>query len=416
MKLARDVLIALILGVVIGITMNLFVPDTFSVLDKYVFGPAGDLFIRLLKMMIVPVVFFSLTLGVANVGDLKQMGRIGIKTFVYFLITTALALIIAVSLGVMLQPGSGVDFETEGHEYEANEVPSVADTLLNIVPENPIQALAEADMLQIIFFSIIFGIGIIALRGKADVVIKFIEQGNDIVMEVVKFIITLMPYGAFVLIASAIGNLGMDAITSMLMYMGVVLLALFIHAAIVYGPSVYFLGKKKPLQFVKAFFPAMAAGFSTSSSTAVLPISMEVAQNKLNIKKSVSSFVQPLGAMINMDGTAIFQGIATLFIAQAYNIDLSLTQILIVIITALLASVGTVGVPGSGIIILALVLQAVNLPVEGIAMIIGVDRILDMFRTAINITGDVSCALYINEKEKINEEEHPQSYDKVSES
>jgi Na+/H+-dicarboxylate symporter len=260
--------------------------------------------------------------------------------------------------------------------------------------------MAEGNMLQIIAFSIFIGLGLTALGEKTKGVLNLFEQVNDVLMYLVKLIMKFAPYGTFGLIASAIGSQGFGALKAMGLYFIVVFAALIIHAIVTYGSTIFFLAKKSPIWFFKNFSPAMTVAFSTSSSSATLPVSMDIAQNKLNVPKSVSSFVQPLGATINMDGTAIMQGVATIFIAQVYGIDLSLEQLITVVLTAVLASIGTAGVPGVGLIMLAMVLSSVGLPVEGIGLILGIDRLLDMTRTAVNISGDAACALAIGESEK----------------
>lgn len=408
MKLARNIIIALILGVIVGLLLNIFAKDAFTVVDKYLFDPVGQIFIRLIKMLVVPIVFFSIVLGTAGISDPKKLGRIGIKTIVYFLSTTTIAIVIAISLAYVFQPGESADLGVNVGEYEPDKAPDVVETLLNIIPTNPVQAMTEGNMLQIIAFSVFVGFALATLKDKTKGLTRLIEQGNDVMMYLVNIIMYVAPLGAFGLIASAVGNQGLDAIQAMAMYMFVVVLTLLIHAVFVYGSAVYFLGKYNPIEFFKGFSPAMVVAFSTASSSGTLPVSMKTAQDNLKIPKQVSSFVQPLGATINMDGTAIMQGVATVFIAQVYNVNLGLPEILIVVLTAVLASIGTAGVPGVGLIMLALVLESVGLPVSGIALIIGVDRILDMLRTSVNITGDASCALIVSKsEEKNNPEETP---------
>ncbi|WP_404451246.1 dicarboxylate/amino acid:cation symporter [Virgibacillus necropolis] len=399
MKLTAKILIGLALGAIVGLALHFLAPDLFDTLDAYVFGPLGTIFLNLIKMLVVPIVFFSITLGVAALGDPKKLGRIGTKTIGFFLVTTTIALVIAIGLAYLFEPGNtGID--TSGAEYESQEAPAVVETFTNIIPTNPIQSMAEGNMLQIIAFSIFIGFALTMLGKKVEGVTRIIEQGNEIMMFLVNLIMRFAPYGAFGLLASAIGQMGLDGAKAMAAYMLVVLLALFIHAFVVYGSAVFILGKMNPIRFFKGFFPAATVGFSTSSSSSTLPVSMKVAQENLGVPKSISGFVQPLGATINMDGTAIMQGVATIFIAQVYGTDLAFTQLIMVVVTAVLASIGTAGVPGVGLIMLAMVLNQVSLPVEGIALIIGIDRLLDMTRTAINITGDAACAVYVTESEK----------------
>ncbi|WP_397538980.1 dicarboxylate/amino acid:cation symporter [Rummeliibacillus pycnus] len=405
MKLARRILIALILGAIVGLVMNFTIPSIFPYIDKYFFSPLGSIFINLIKMLVVPLVFFSIVLGTANIGDPKKLGKIGVRSVAFFLLTTAIAITIAIVLASIIKPGMVGTFNTEGLSYESQKAPAVTDTLLGIIPTNPVAAFVEANMLQIIFFSVFIGIALAFLGERVKTVLKAVDEGNEIMMYLVTLVMKFAPYGTFGLIASAIGKQGFDAIKAMGLYMIVVILALIVHFILVYGGALKFMAKKDPIQFVKDFFPAMTVAFSTSSSGATLPVSMDIAQKKMGVPKSISSFVQPLGATVNMDGTAIMQGVATVFIAQVYDVNLTLTQLAIVVIIAVLASIGTAAVPGAGLIMLAMVLNAVSLPVEGIALIIGIDRILDMARTAVNVSGDAVCAVYVTHVEKIKEEE-----------
>ena len=399
MKLARNILIALIAGVMVGLVLNLFAPGVFSKADLFLFKPLGTIFLNLMKMLVVPVVFISIVLGTVGIGDPKKLGRIGAKTISYFLITTAVAIVIALAFALVVKPGAGGGFETEGISYEANEAPPVSDTLLGIIPTNPVTAMAEGNMLQIIFFAALVGFGLAMLGKKTDRLVVLFEQANGLVMYLITFIMKFAPYGAFGLIASAVGSQGFDALRAMGLYMGVVLGALAIHSVIVYGGSVALLGKRNPVWFFKNFFPAQVVAFSTASSAAALPISLKTAQERLKVPESISSFSQSLGATINMDGTAIMQGAAVVFIAQAFSVDLTMGQLVTVVLTAVLASIGTAAVPGAGLIMLAMVLTSVGLPVEGIALVLGVDRLLDMVRTAVNITGDAACAVVVAQSE-----------------
>lgn len=400
LKLATKIIIALFVGAITGLILNIFAPNVFKVLDPYLFTPLGQIFLNLIKMLVVPIVFFSITLGVAGLGDPKKLGRIGAKTITYFLLTTTFAIIIGITLALLIKPGAFGNFDTKAADYSAEEAPSMADTLLNIIPTNPVQSLVEGDMLQIIVFCVFLGLGIAMLGKKTEGLLKLFEQGNELMMYLVGVVMKFAPYGTFGLIATAIGSQGLDAMKAMGLYFSVVLIALILHFFLTYGTTVAVLAKRNPMAFFKGFF-------STSSSNAVLPISMETAQKRLKVPEPISSFVQPLGATINMDGTAIMQGVATIFIAQVYGVELTLVQMLTVVLTAVLASIGTAGVPGVGLIMLAMVLNSVNLPVEGIALILGIDRLLDMARTVVNITGDAACAVIVTETEKKHEKEAP---------
>ena len=400
-NLTTKIITALILGAVVGLLLNIFAKDLFDILDPYLFTPLGKIFLNLISMLVVPIIFLSIVLGSAGLGDPKKLGRIGLKTIVYFLVTTCIAIIIGLTLAYIIDPGlvEGID-TSQSEGFKTEEAPPVGETLMNIIPKNPLTAMTEGNMLQIIAFAIFIGFGLTALGEKTKGILKLVEQGNDLMMYLVTLVMKFAPYGTFGLIASAIGSQGSSALKAMWLYFVVVLAALIVHAFITYGGTILLLAKKNPIWFFKNFSPAMSVGFSTSSSNATLPISMDVAQQRLGVSKSVSSFVQPLGATINMDGTAIMQGVATVFISQVYNVDLSMEQLITVVLTAVLASIGTAGVPGVGLILLAMVLSSVNLPVEGIGLILGIDRLLDMARTSINISGDAACALFVSETEK----------------
>ncbi|UJL46433.1 dicarboxylate/amino acid:cation symporter [Virgibacillus sp. NKC19-16] len=403
MSLTKKILIALILGVIVGIGFTFAPSEVFSPVDTYVLTPVGQIFLNLIMMIVVPIVFVSIVLGTAGLGDPTKLGKIGFQTISFYLVTTAIALVIGLGVAYVLEPGTAGTFDTENAEFEAESTPPVMETLINIIPDNPFGALASGDMLQIIAFALFIGIAIAFLGEKTAGIHRLFEQANEILIWLVNIIMKTAPYGAFALIASAIGDAGLDAIGSMAMYMVAVILGLIIHATVTYSLAIWVLGKANPLTFYKGFFPAMSVGFSTSSSSATLPISMRAAQENLGVKKSISSFVQPLGATINMDGTAIMQAVATVFISQVYAIPLEFTDILMVVLTATLASIGTAGVPSVGLIMLAMVLQQIGLPVEGIALIVGVDRILDMLRTSLNITGDATAAYVISESDKRKE-------------
>lgn len=401
LKQTKAILIALFLGLVVGLTLNLAAPFIFEPLNQYVFNPIGQLFIRLIKMLVVPVVFISIVLGAAGLGDPKQLGRIGLKSISFFLVTTAVAISIAVTFALIIKPGAGGSFKTEGLKYEgAKTETSFVDTLLNIVPDNPAKAMADGNMLQIIAFAVLIGLGIAILGKRVQGIHSLLEQGNELMMYLVNLVMKLAPIGTFGLLASSVGKMGLAGVAAMFKYMIVVMLVLIIHGVFVYGGLLKVLAKESIVRFFKHFGPVMAIGFSTSSSNASLPFAMKTAQDKLGVPKAISSFVQPLGATINMDGTAIMQGVATVFIAQVYGVELTLPQLAMVVLTAVLASIGTAGVPGVGLVMLTMVLNQVNLPVEGIALIIGIDRILDMSRTAVNISGDAICAMIVAKSEE----------------
>src|SRR5699024_3846367 len=311
------------------------------------------------------------------------LGKIGAQTIAFYLVTTAIALMPGLGIGTLLDPGKAGVLETNKADVEEQSAPPIMETIVNIIPEDPFEAMTPGNMLQIIAFAIFIGVALAVLGEKTKGIYQLFEQANDILIYIVNAVMKTAPYGAFALVASAIGDAGLDALGSMAMYMFAVILTLILHGAITYSLAIWGIGKAKPSKFFKEFFPAMSVGFSTSSSSAALPVSMKIAQEKLGIKKYISSFVQPLGATINMDGTAIMQAVATVFISQVYAIPLGLNDMLMVVLTATLVCIGTAGVPSVGLIILAMVLNQIGLPVEGVALIVGVDRLLDMLRTSL---------------------------------
>lgn len=417
-KLTVYIVIALIAGIAVGSIFNTMADAAWvQWIDQYIFNVLGQIFLNLIFMVVVPVVFISIVLGVVSVGDPKTLGVIGIKTMVFYLATTAIAISIAIGIALVLQPGEGQadllqtdevseyrSTELEGGDTELAMQTTFDQTLINIIPDNIFMAMADQNMLQIIAFAIFIGVGLIAVKEKASGIVTLFEQANEVVMWIV---LAIMKYfaalGAFGLVATAFTQAGFGAIQQLGMYFICVLLALFIHFAVIYGSVVQFLAKKSFVWFIKGFAPAMSVAFSTSSSSAVLPVSLETAQNKLGVRKSISSFVQPLGATVNMDGTAIMQGVATVFIAQLSGVDLTVGQMVTVVIIATIASIGTAGVPGVGLVMLAMVLTAVGLDPAAIGIIIGIDRLLDMTRTAVNITGDATIALVLDHQADVKE-------------
>jgi Na+/H+-dicarboxylate symporter len=370
--------------------------------------PLGTLFIRLLSFLAIPLVIASLILGAASLEDVKKLGRIGLKTLIIYITTTAIAITIGLSIANIIEPGKRINAESKERligEFQAESTDKITanldidivDFFVEIVPKNPFDAIASGNMLQIVFFAVMFGITLTFIsRKKSKVVIKFFAGVSQTMIKMVDIIMKIAPYGVFALISATIAEFGFGIITTLIWYIVAVLLGLLIHTTLVYGSIVSFLGKMNPFTFFKGMRNAMAIGFSTSSSAATLPITFDCVENNLGVPKQISGFVLPLGATINMDGTALYQGVAAVFIAQVYGIDLNLTQQLTIVITAVLASIGTAPVPGVGIIMLVMILNAVHIPPEGIALIIGVDRILDMCRTITNVTGDASVAVAIS--------------------
>ncbi len=403
MKLTTKILLGILLGLIVGTVLHLYFPGVFDVLNGYIFDPIAELFIKAIKMIVVPLVFFSIAAGAAGIADPRKLGRIGVKTIGLYMLTTAVAITIGLLLANIIAPGEGVTIGEAAEKPDIQEAPPIKETLLNIVPENPIQAMAEAEMLQIIFFALFFGIAMALLGDKVDRVKAVIDQGSEVTIKMVDLVMRTAPYAAFALMARAIGQAGIELIGSMAWYMVTILGSLILHMAVIYSLLIWLLAKMNPLHFYKAMAPAMEVAFTTSSSAATLPVTMECAERDLKVPKSISSFVLPLGATVNMDGTSIMQGVAAVFIAQLYGIDLSLAEQVMIILTATLASIGTAAVPGAGLVLLSMVLTSVGLPVEGIAIIMGVDRLLDMSRTVTNITGDACVAVCVARTEERSE-------------
>lgn len=403
MKLTTKILLGILLGLIVGTVLHLYFPGVFDVLNGYIFDPIAELFIKAIKMIVVPLVFFSIAAGAAGIADPRKLGRIGVKTIGLYMLTTAVAITIGLLLANIIAPGEGVTIGEAAEKPDIQEAPPIKEMLLNIVPENPIQAMAEAEMLQIIFFALFFGIAMALLGDKVDRVKAVIDQGSEVTIKMVDLVMRTAPYAAFALMARAIGQAGIELIGSMAWYMVTILGSLILHMAVIYSLLIWLLAKMNPLHFYKAMAPAMEVAFTTSSSAATLPVTMECAERDLKVPKSISSFVLPLGATVNMDGTSIMQGVAAVFIAQLYGIDLSLAEQVMIILTATLASIGTAAVPGAGLVLLSMVLTSVGLPVEGIAIIMGVDRLLDMSRTVTNITGDACVAVCVARTEERSE-------------
>jgi Na+/H+-dicarboxylate symporter len=405
LELYTKILLGLILGAVAGVLANKFGFAGF--LSIYI-KPFGTAFIRLISLIVVPLVFASLVIGTASLDDIRKLGRIGAKTVAYYLVTTAIAITIGLILANAFGPGRGLAEETKeqllaNYQAEASakieqalEKPGVADVLLDIIPTNPMRSFADGNMLQIIFFALFLGITITLLpQEKAQPLIGFFDGLNDAMIKMVNIIMEFAPYGVFALIAAIIGEFGAGILLTLAKYSLIVVIGLLIHATLTYPLLLKALSNMGIVNFFKGIRPAQLIAFSSSSSSATLPVTMECVEDNLGVSKEVSSFVLPLGATINMDGTALYQGVAAVFIAQVFGMGLNVGQQLMIVLTATLASIGAAGVPGVGMITLALVLQTVGIPLEGIALILGVDRILDMCRTAVNVTGDASCATVV---------------------
>ncbi len=400
MKLWVKILLGLFLGVVSGVLF-----PTFSESIK----PLGDLFITSIKMLIVPLIFSSLVVGVTGMKDPKKMGRIGIKTFALYLLTTAMSITIGLSIGTILEPGKGVDLG-ETRTVQIKEAQPFSETLVNIIPKNPIKAMVDGNVLQIIVFAILFGLALNFSGKPGEPVIKVIDGIAEAMYKLTAMVMELAPYGVFALIAYISQKYGFAVLLPLIKVLFGVYLGCIIHAIITLGGSVTFLARLNPVTFFKGIIDALAVAYSTASSSGTLPITIRCARKNLGVSDSISSFVLPLGATINMDGTAMYQGVAALFIAQAYQIPLEMGDYITIILTSTLASIGSAGVPGAGLIMLTLVLNSVGLPVEGIAIIAGIDRILDMARTTVNVVGDCMVTVLVAKSEnEIDEKIYNQS-------
>jgi Na+/H+-dicarboxylate symporter len=400
--LTRNILVGMLLGLLLGSVIHaLALAESNPVMSYGVNGIidiGGKAFVASLKLLVVPLVFVSLACGASNLSDGSSLGRIGLKTIGLYLITTAIAITLALTVANLVDPGVGMALSTESN-FVGRESPSLKDVIVGIVPTNPIKAMAEGNMLQIIVFAILIGVAI-AKCGEAGARVRAsLNDWNEVIMRLIMMLMAVAPLGVFCLMMSLFSNMGFGAIADLIKYFLTVAGVLVLHFLLTYSMMVRFVANLNPITFYRDFYPVMAYAFSTSSSNATLPITLETVEHRLGVKNEVASFTVPLGATINMDGTAIMQGVATVFIAQAYNIDISMMGYLMVVLTATLASIGTAGVPGVGLITLALVLQQVGLPVEGIALIIGVDRLLDMMRTAVNVSGDAAIATIVAKSE-----------------
>ena len=410
MTLSTKILTGMVLGVLVGALLNVLSGDAggfFANLTAWlvnsVFDVIGQIFVASLKLLVVPLVFVSLVCGASAMGVNARMGQMALKTLALYLLTTAIAITLALSFANLIDPGLGMALDTAA-DYQPAPAPSVKEVLINIFPTNPVKAMAEGNMLQIIVFAILMGVAVTHSGDKGKQVLDFFESFNDVVMTMVSFLMHLAPYGVFCLLAKLFSELGIGAIADLAKYFFTVVFVLLLHGLGVYAILFKALTRLSPWILLKNVRPAMLFAFSTSSSSATMPVTMSVAERRIGVDNAIASFTVPLGATINMDGTAIMQGVATVFIAQAFGVDISLGGYLAVILTATLASVGTAGVPGVGLITLSLVLQQVGLPVEGIALIIGVDRLLDMMRTAVNVTGDCMVSSVVARSEGMLDE------------
>lgn len=389
LALWKKIFIGLCLGLIVGLLFK----DVALMLK-----PVGTLFINMIKMLIVPLVFATLVTGITSMEDLSKMRRIGIKTFSIYLITTAIAVAIGLAFGILFEPGSGVALSNTT-AVAVKKAPPLIDTLLALVPTNPIDSLTKGDILQIIVFAIFLGISINLAGEKGRPVAAFFESFSETMFKMTEIVISFAPIGVFGLMAWVSASYGVDVLLSLAKVIACVYIASMIHMALTMGGGIALFAKLNPITFFKGILSAQTVAFTTTSSSGTLPVTTSNTIHNLGVSKPIASFVLPLGATINMDGTAIYQGICVMFVAQAFGVDLTFANYLTIILTATLASIGTAGVPGAGLIMLSLVLTSVNLPLEGIAIIAGIDRILDMARTTVNVTGDAMTSVLIAKSE-----------------
>ena len=407
-KLTKQILVAMVLGFTIGALIHGFDWSESAFVGEFlvggIFSLGGQIFIKTLKLLVVPLVFVSLVCGASSLAGGNNMGRIGLKTVALYLMTTAIAITLALTVANIINPGLGINM-AEGMRFQAKEAPPFTQVVLDIFPSNPVAAMAEGNMLQIIVFALLLGVAL-TRAGDAGLALKAsFDRWNEVIMQLVMMLMLAAPVGVFCLMVTLGAQLGFGAIVDLLAYFLCVLLVLALHFLITYPTLIKLMVRVSPVLFYQHMAPVMAFAFSTASSGATLPVTLETVKKRIGVRNEVASFVVPVGATINMDGTAIMQGVATVFIAQAFNVDIGLTGYLMVILTATMASIGTAAVPGVGLITLALVLTQVGLPVEGIALIIGVDRLLDMTRTVVNVVGDATVSSVVARSEGQFEDE-----------
>lgn len=393
MNLTSKVLIALVLGVMAGLLINISQNNHPSnwvneLILNGVFHVIGTIFINALKMLVVPLVLFSLIPGIVGIGDVRLLGRVGGKSFALYLATTAIAISSAIALASSFQIGSGLAMASSQNGFSGSQAPPVSEVLINIVPSNPVAAMANGEMLSIIFFAILFGISLLSVQKSADTLIRFSGQMNLVMMRMVELVMHFSPAAVFCLIAKSVSQLGFDLLIELFGYVLVLTSSLLIHAFITLMLLLKFLGGLSVGTFLTKIRAAQLFAFSTASSGATIPVTMRTLQQRMGVDQSISSFTVPFGATINMDGTAMMQGVATVFIANIYGLDLSAMDYMTVVIMAVLASIGTAAVPGVGLVMLTLVFNQIGIPVEGIGLVLGIDRLMDMLRTAVNVTGD----------------------------
>ena len=411
-SLTNRIVTGMVAGILLGTFLQWLMPNgSDKVIDLYlfdlslkgflvdgVFEVIGQIFMASLRMLVVPLVFVSLVCGVCSLKDTSKLGRIGGKAIVLYLVTTAIAISFAIFVALLVAPGEGVNMVTDSN-FTSKEAPSLAQVIIQMFPTNPFESFAQGNMLQVIVFALLFGIAIALSEKSGERIASFFEDLSVVIMRLVTILMNIAPYGVFALLTTLFTTVSLATFGNLIEYFFVVFVVLVIHALVTYPIILKLLTGLNPLIFLKKMRDAAIFAFSTASSNATIPVTLETATKKMGVRNSIASFTVPLGATINMDGTAIMQGVATVFIAQVFSQDLTLADYLTVVLTATLASIGTAGVPGVGLIMLAMVLEQVGLPVEGIALIIGVDRLLDMTRTAVNVTGDSMVTIVVAKSE-----------------
>ncbi len=405
LHLTSIIFISLILGFIVGLLLHYYIPEGYirdEIFVNGIFNILGNGFIRAMRMLVVPLVFCSIVCGTMGIGDTSKMGKMGVITITFYTCTTMVAVAVALSVANIINPGYGMHMTpTKVATTQVADQQSMADTILNIIPTNPIEAFATGNMLQIIVFALITGALLVKLGNKTEGLANLAKQGNELMMSMTTLVMKAAPIGVFCLIARTFANIGFDGFAPMLKYMSAVIIALSLQLLMVYLGMLKLLAGLNPLVFLRKFFPVMQFAFSTATSNATIPLSIGTLARKIGVSEKISSFTIPLGATINMDGTSIMQGVAVVFVAQVFGIHLDFTDYITVIATATIASIGTAGVPSVGLITLSMVFESVGLPVEGIALIMGIDRLLDMCRTTVNITGDAVCTTILAKHENL---------------
>ena len=416
-SLGNWILISMILGLIVGLILHFYVTNTFIkevVLINNVFYLGGNLFIKLMKMLVVPLVFCSIIVGVTSISDIRKIGTIGGRAILIYLLTTALAVSIALLISGTIEPGVGMHMTGLADSSNVTTNVTITSTILSMIPDNPLNSLANGDMLPVIIFGVVVGFILAKLKEETTTINKLFTEGNTVMMEMTNIVMKFAPIGVFCLIAKTFATLGMDGLMPLSKYVACILLALAVQAFIVYPTLLVIFTRLNPIKFFKRFFSVMLFAFSSSSSNATIPLTLEKL-SEMGVSKDVSSFTIPLGATINMDGTAIMQGVVVMFAAQAYGIDLGLSALITVVFTAVMASIGTAGVPSVGLVTLNMVFASVGLPTDAIGIIMGIDHILDMIRSAVNVTGDAICTIIVSFKNKsvdldmFNEKKKPEN-------